>query len=135
MRHRRWVIVLFCLFSVSLLLSQISSANAVLKVNEATTRLRLGDKQTSISLAVENPTGHSFPAHVHLELLNPKGQVVAAIDSDETIKRGNSAIVMPLPLELARLSNADRDEMLWFRLRYQISPLSQESAAGVEQVE
>jgi hypothetical protein len=135
MRRRSWVIVLFCLFAVSLLLSQLSSASTVLRVNEASTRLRLEDKQTNLSLAVENPTGRSFTARVRLELLDPEGQVTASAERDETIKRGNAALVIPLPLDLSGLSDADRNEMLWYRLRYRIAPLSSSEAAGVQQVE
>lgn len=135
MRRRSWVIVLFCLGIVSLLLSQLSSASTSLRVNEAGTKVLLEDKQTNVSLAIENPTGQAFPAHVRLEVLNPKSQVVALSESDETIKRGNAALVIPLPLHLTGLSESERNEMLWYRLRYQIAPLSSSGAKSNEQVE
>ncbi len=135
MRHRSWVIVLFCLFTVSLLLSQLSSASTSLRVNEASTKLLLEDKQTNLSLAIENPTGQAFPAHVRLEVLNPRSQVVALSESDETIKRGNAALVIPLPLQLTGLGENERSEMLWYRLRYQLTPLSSSEATANEMVE
>lgn len=135
MRHRSWVIVLFCLCIVSLLLSQLSSASTSLRVNEAGTKVLLEDKQTNVSLAIENPTGQAFPAHVRLEVLNPKSQVVALSESDETIRRGNVALVIPLPLQLTGLSESERNEMLWYRLRYQITPLSSSVAESNGRVE
>jgi phosphatidate phosphatase APP1 len=133
--RRSWVLFLFCLFIVSLLLTQLSSANTNLRVNEADTRLRLEDKQTLVSLAIENPVGRSFPAQVRLEALDPDGRVRAVVESEETIKRGNSALVIPLPLQLTGLNKSERNEMLWYRLRYRLTPLSSSGAASLARVE
>ncbi|HUQ32047.1 MAG TPA: MG2 domain-containing protein [Pyrinomonadaceae bacterium] len=133
--RRSWVLFLFCLFTVSLVLTQLSSANTNLKVNEADTRLLLEDKQTLVSLVIENPAGRSFPAQVRLEAIDPNGQARAVVESEETIKRGNSALVIPLPLQLTNLSKSERNEMLWYRLRYQVTPLASSEAAGIARVE
>jgi uncharacterized protein YfaS (alpha-2-macroglobulin family) len=135
MRHRIWVTVLFCLFTVSLLLSQLSSATTTLRVNETSTKVLLEEKQTNVSLAVENPTGHSFPARVRLEVLDPEGQVIAETSREATIKRGQAALLLPLPLELSGLSAAERNKMLWYRLRYRISELEATEQASARQVE
>ncbi|MDT4952673.1 MAG: hypothetical protein QOJ02_811 [Acidobacteriota bacterium] len=135
MRRRSWVFVLFCFFTVSLLLSQLSSANTTFRVNEASTRLQLEEKQTNLSLAIENPTGRSFPAHVRLEVLNPEGKVISHTESDETIRRGASALNIPLTLQLNGLNAGERNEMLWYRLRYHITPLSPSGETGGEDVE
>jgi uncharacterized protein YfaS (alpha-2-macroglobulin family) len=135
MRRRSWVIFLFSLFTVSLVLSQLSSASTTFRINEASSRLRLEDKQTTLSLAIENPAGHAFPAHVRLEVLNPDGQAVAVVESDENIKSGNASLLIPLPLQLTGLSDDERNKMLWYRLRYQLTPLptaEQMSNARVE---
>jgi hypothetical protein len=135
MRRRSWVIILFCLFTVSLLLSQLSSASTTLHVNEAGTKVLLEDKQTNVSLAVENPTGQTFPAHVRLEVLDPQGKLVSVAERDETIKCGNAALLIPLPLQLTGLNENERNEMLWYRLRYQITPLTSSEAANGGPVE
>jgi hypothetical protein len=135
MRRRSWVFVLFCFFIVSLLLSQLSSASTALRVNEASTRLQLEEKQTNLSLAVENPAGHSFAAHVRLEVLNLEGKVISVTESDETIRRGASALNIPLTLQLNGLGASERNEMLWYRLRYHITPLSTSVETGNEGVE
>jgi phosphoribosylformylglycinamidine (FGAM) synthase PurS component len=135
MRHRSWVIVLFCLFTVTLLLSQLSSASTTLRVNEAGTKVLLEDKQTKVSLAIENPTGQAFPAHVRLEILDPQGKLVAVAERDETIKRGNAALLIPLPLQFTGLNGSERNQMLWYRLRYRITPLSSSETATNNPVE
>jgi phosphatidate phosphatase APP1 len=135
MRHRSWVIVLFCLFTVSLLLSQLSSASTSLRVNEASTKLLLEDKQTNVSLAIENPTGQAFPAHVRLEVLDPQGKLVSVAERDQTIKRGNAALLIPLPLQLTGMDESERNQMLWYRLRYIITPRASSETATNGRVE
>jgi hypothetical protein len=121
--------------AVSHTLSQLSSASATLKVDEAGIRLRLEDKQTTVSLALENPTGRAFPARVRLEALDPEGSVMAVVESEESIRGGNSALVVPLPLQLTGLSDGDRNEVLWYRLRYSVTPLPSPEAAGAGRAE
>nr|MDQ3818268.1 MG2 domain-containing protein [Acidobacteriota bacterium] len=132
MRRRRWVIVLLSIFSVSLLLSQLSKAGTIFRVNEAEIKVLLEEKQTSVSLAFENPTGRSFPARVRLELLDPEGKVAAVTESNETIAKGSGAILMPLPMQLAGLSASERGRVLWYRLRYQVTLTSQDAGAKIE---
>lgn len=134
MRRRSWVFLLLCLLLVSLL-SQLSSANTTLRVNEASTRMLLEDKQTNLSLVIENPTGQSFPAHVRLEVLDPDDKLVAVVESDENIRRGNAALVIPLPLQLAGLRGSDGKEVLWYRLRYRITPVSASGGPHTEPIE
>ncbi|HJU56277.1 MAG TPA: MG2 domain-containing protein, partial [Pyrinomonadaceae bacterium] len=122
MRRRSWAILLFCLLTVSPLLSQLSSAKTALRVNEAETKILLEDDQARVSLALENPTGHSFPAHVQLEVLDPEGKAIATVESDETIQEGSFALVTPLPLLPKDLSGGARSQVLWYRLRYRITP-------------
>jgi hypothetical protein len=132
MRRRSWVILLLCLLTVSPLLSQLSSAAVALRVNEAETRILLEDDQARVSLAVENPTGSSFPARVRLEVLDPQGKAVATVESDETIRGGKFSLVAPLPLSPRDMSD---DEALWYRLRYRITPLLPAGETGTNGAE
>lgn len=133
MRRRYWVILLFSFFTVSLLFSQLSSARTTLRVNEANTRVLLEDKQTSVSLSVDNPTGQVLPAHIFIEVLDPEGKIVTTAARDETLKKGTSAIALPLTLQLSNANASDRDEILWYRLRYRVLPFSgpTEKAEGI----
>lgn len=122
MRHRRWVMVVVCLSVSLLLLAQLSSASDALRVDEAATRILLEESATKISLALINPSGREFAAHVRLELLDPQGALRASGESDETIKGGASALVLKLPLQIHLLDKGERNAVLWYRLRYRISP-------------
>jgi hypothetical protein len=133
MRRRSWATLLLCLLTVSPLLSQLSKAATALSVNEAETRILLEDDQARVSLAVENPTGSSFPAHVRLEVLDPQGKAVATIESDETIRAGKFSLVTPLPLTPRDLSD-DRD-VLWYRLHYRLTPLLPAAETGTNGAE
>lgn len=134
MRRRRWVTVVLCLLVSLLLFSQLSSAGNALRVDEAATRLTLAEEATTVSLALVNPLGHEFRARVRLEVIDPLGEVRASRESDATIKRGASALVLSLPLQLAGLDKQERDRLLWYRLRYRISP-EQASPAGATLIE
>jgi hypothetical protein len=114
-----------CLSVSLLLLSQLSSASTAFRVDEAATRMLLEENATKVSLAVVNPLGRELAARVRLEVLDPKGLVRGSAETDETIKRGASALVLSLPVKLAELSGNERNEMLWYRLRYRIIPQPQ----------
>lgn len=129
MRHRKWMMVVLCLSVSLLLLSQLSAASNTARVDEARTRVLLDEKATKVSLMVVNPLRDEFAARVRLEVLDPQGAVRASVESDETIKRGATALILKLPLQLAGLDKAERDEVLWYRLRYRISPQQAERTA------
>lgn len=121
MRRRSWVFVLFCLFTVSLLFSRLTNADASLRVDEAATRFLLEQERTGASLAIENPLGQSFPAHVRVELLDPQGRVRASNERAEIIKTGHTTLFIPLSFKYSDLTTTEREEFLWYRLRYQIT--------------
>ena len=135
MRRRSLVLVLFSLPLVFLHFSQLSSASTTFRVNEADTRLQLEDKQTSLSLAIENPAGRSFPAQVRLEIIDPDGHVISVTESVETIRRGASSLNIPLSLRLNGLDAGERNEMLWYRLRYHLTPLKPSAETGLGDIE
>jgi hypothetical protein len=111
-----------CLSGSLFFLSQLSSASTSLHVNEADTRMLLEEKATKVSLAFVNPLGRELSVSVRLEVLDPEGKLRASAESEETIKRGSSALVLALPIEFAGLDKDERNELLWYRLRYLITP-------------
>jgi hypothetical protein len=120
--------VVLCLAVSLLLLSQLSSANTGFRVDETSTRILLEEQATKISLALVNPSGRELAARVRLEVLDPDNRLRASTETDERIKGGASALVLSLPLQLGGLDKRERNELLWYRLRYRITP--QQSAAG-----
>jgi A-macroglobulin TED domain/Alpha-2-macroglobulin family/Carboxypeptidase regulatory-like domain/MG2 domain/A-macroglobulin receptor binding domain/Alpha-2-macroglobulin bait region domain/Macroglobulin domain MG3 len=122
MRRRIWVFVLFCLFVVSLLFSQLTNATAGLRLDEAATRFLLAEGRTGASLVVENPLGQALPARVRVELLDPRGTVRASNEREELIKEGRSTLFIALRFQFSDLKSIERNEFLWYRLRYVITP-------------
>src|SRR5262245_34323597 len=100
---RRWLLFLLC-FSVPLLLSvRFSRARGVLRVNEAASRFTLRDENPQLLLAVENGTGQSFAAAIHVELLDPDGGVKASGAPRFTIDRGSQKVPITVPFKMADL--------------------------------
>ena len=129
MRRRNWVFVLFCLFTVSLLFSQLTSAVVGLRVDEAATRFLLETERTGASLVIENPLGRELRARVRVELIDPQGMVRASTEREAIIKEGTAALFIPLPFKFSDLTIAERQEFLWYRLRYVITPKDSQNAA------
>jgi hypothetical protein len=114
---RRWIILLFCL-TVPLFVLPHSAASGGLRVDEATTRILLREGQ--VELAVENSAGREVAAHVRLELLDPGNEVRAQAERDETLSAGASSVRLPLILPTNALT--EPGQILWYRLRYRLSP-------------
>jgi hypothetical protein len=121
-RWRSWVFVLLCLFTLSLLFFQLSFARERLHVNEAATRFLLDEGRTGASLVLENSLGHEVAAKIRVELIDPQGQVRASTERNEIIKEGTTALFIPLTLQLSNLKETERNQFLWYRLRYHIAP-------------
>jgi hypothetical protein len=127
--YRRWMLTLMlCGLGACLFAANFSAASTALRVNEAATRVRLSDEQARVSLALENPAGRSFTAHIQLDLFDPQNHVRARAERRETIRPGAGAVVIPLPLRLAEATQAERSELLWYRLRYRVCPLTSDAA-------
>ena len=118
---RRSAPVLLCLF-VCLLAAHLSSASATLRIDESRIKVSLDERQTRVSLAVENDTGHAFPARVQIELLDPHDKARARASADVQVRRGTNSLDVPLKLPFSELLEAEQKEFPWYRLRYHVAP-------------
>jgi hypothetical protein len=82
-----------------------------------------------VELAVENSSGGEVAAHVRLELIDPSNNVLTTVERDETIQPGTSNLLVPLRLPLPKAGVISPDQLLWYRLRYQVLPASNASRA------
>lgn len=57
-----------------------------------------------------------------LELVDPRDHVKAAAARTEKIKEGASTLLIPLAIAFSGEDKVDQDELLWYRLRYRITP-------------
>jgi hypothetical protein len=118
---RRGLLSLLCLSVLLLLLVPLTHAGGELKVDESRTRVLIQKEPIEVQLAVENSTGETLNANVQLELLNPQDRVDANSTSTQQITSGNQTLKLALPFSFTTLTDAERRELLWYRLRYRIS--------------
>ncbi|HEU4597802.1 MAG TPA: alpha-2-macroglobulin family protein [Pyrinomonadaceae bacterium] len=123
---RRCAPAVVCL-SVLLFAIQLTTATPTLHVNESKIRLLLDDKQSRVSLELDNTTGRSFNASFLIELLDPKDSVRASVTTGALVQRGKSAVVVPVLLPYSELRETERREFPLYRLRYRVTP---EASAG-----
>jgi len=131
---RRWLLSLLCL-SVSLLLfTQLTHARGALTVNEAATRFLLDGEQPRVSLAVENASGESLNAIVHLELLDPNDRIKTEVSSTLRVSGGSQKLLIKLPFRIENLAWKGKNELLWYRLRYHLAPAEPADLVAAEGV-
>lgn len=124
---RRWLPLLLCLV-VCLCALQRSTARDRLRVNETATTIQLDNRQATVSLALENPSGGHTPARIRLELLDPDNRVCAIAERDETLREGSSHATVALPFAVPEMS--ERSQLPWLRLRYHVAPTGDAAAAA-----
>ncbi|MFP5264488.1 MAG: MG2 domain-containing protein [Blastocatellia bacterium] len=120
LRDRR-VILVFCLL-VSLSYVSTSSASSGPRVIEPATKISLGGKQVEVSLAMANEAGREIAAHIKLQLVDPLNQVRATAERDQMIQPGHSNLLVALTFSPSDLSDSGRGQLLWYRLRYFVTP-------------
>jgi hypothetical protein len=92
-----------------------SAAHAQLFVDEASTRARLVDGKTSVSLAIDNQSGRAVAVRINLEWVDPSDSVRSAWQLVQTVPGGKSTANAALPLK-------EGDAALFYRLRYSVWP-------------
>jgi hypothetical protein len=112
--------VCLCALAVSTLATAAQTFS--LRVNEAATRISLAEGHCKISLAVDNETGRSAPAHIKLELLDTHDKVIARAQRRETLKPGANVVAAFLPVSTLSFPGNNVKQLLWYRLRYVIAP-------------
>ncbi|MDT5261156.1 MAG: hypothetical protein QOC61_160, partial [Acidobacteriota bacterium] len=118
---RRSTLALLGLF-VCLFAAHLSSASSVLRLDESRIKVSLDEKQTRVTLEVENGTGRDLPARIRLELLDPHDKVRASSSVDVRVRRGANSFDVPVELPYAELLEAERQQFPWYRLRYRVAP-------------
>ena len=130
---RKWLLFLFCL-SLLIVLAPLSRAGLTLRVKESAIRVLFEEQGTRVVLAVENPLGQRVDAHLKLELIDTGGAARATVERDYQLKPGPNELTVPIALWLTGKAATDSRELLWYRLRYQISPASSSQFDQVSKV-
>ena len=121
--YRRLTLTLaLCCLSLSVLTLIFFASAVMLRVNESAIRITLNEKQTTVSLAVENLSGHNLTARVSIEWLDAQSRAQSRTETLATIQPGSSAISLDTSLLSAENSLLQQNDLLWYRLRYAIRP-------------
>ena len=119
---RRWLLSLVCLTVLFLSFVQFTGARGELRVNETDSRILFEKDPAQVLLAVENPSTSDVSANVQIELLDPNNNSVAKTTQVQSIARGSQKLQLALPFPFARSQERERNRILWYRLRYRLSP-------------
>ena len=98
------------------------------RVNESKTTARLIEQSMQVSLAIENPTGNDFQAHISVQLIDPDGVVQSTAERDEDLRKGSGKVQLSLPLP--KMKSSDEAAVFWYRLRYEIYQSDARSAVA-----
>src|SRR2546429_2032310 len=120
---RKWLLFLFCL-SLLMVLAPLSRAGLTLRVKESAIRVLFEEQGTRVVLPIENSLSQRVDTHLKLEIIDPDGAARATVERDYQIKPGPNELTVPVALWLTGKAATDTRELLWYRLRYQISPAS-----------
>jgi hypothetical protein len=115
---QRRLLSLFCLSLLFLLVVQLTHAGGTLMVDEARTRFMLYQDRAEVLLAIENTTGETRNVTVKLELLDTRDGVLSETTGTQSVAPGSQKLRFDLPQIAANLSEFNRRNLLWYRLRY-----------------
>jgi hypothetical protein len=109
----------FALISLAFLILPACCADQSLRVNSTKTKVQLQGDALLVSLGIDNSSERHLPAHIALELLDPKGQSHGQAERDQEIPAGSSK--SHFVIQLSNVKPADLDALFWYRLQYRIS--------------
>jgi hypothetical protein len=118
MLTRRYLYLSLGGLALSLFILPLCFGESTPRVNESKTTASLGEQSMLVSLAIENPNGSNFHAHISIQLIDPDGVVQSTAEQDEDLRSGSSKVHLTLPLPKKKPS--DVASVFWYRLRYQI---------------
>src|SRR5437870_4881419 len=120
------------LVAVAVLLFVLSSFSQDLSVNEKAARLELiSDAQPKLWLQIHNHRSTEQNADSVVSLIAPDGAVRATAKTTLALQPGNNAVPVTIPLKPEQLNVEERNQLLWFRLRYQVKSGDAAPIAGV----
>jgi hypothetical protein len=111
-------------------LSAVCLAQGNLHIAESATRVQLLDQSTEVDLAMENAGRETVPARVSLELVDPQGHLQSRTNKEVSLPPGRTKVNLSMPPAFAQNERTDRENLLWYRLRYSIARVLASGATG-----
>jgi hypothetical protein len=109
------------ILALGFLFSAVCLAQGSLHIDESATRMQLLEENTAVEMAAENTGGKAMPARVSLELVDPQGHVQSRAEKEVSLPPGRTKVNLSMPPASARKERTDRENLLWYRLRYSIA--------------
>ncbi len=119
--RRPWLLFLLCLLLLPLLTS-LTRASLTIRVDDSAIRILFDEQGTRVLLPVEVARGQVLDARARLELVDTDGTTVVTVECDYQLKPGRKELTIPIGSWVPGKSE-DTRELLWYRLRYQITPV------------
>ena len=116
----RRLLFLLCVSVLFLSVVHLTRAGSNLIVNESRTRFVLQKDHIDILFAVENTTGQTRNASIRLELLDTKDAILSETSETQTVAPGIQILRFKMPQVVANLTDLERRDLLWYRLRYRL---------------
>jgi hypothetical protein len=95
-----------------------------LRVDEAAARLSVESGGTRLSLPFDNGSHAEIPVSIEVELLEPRGAVVSRGVRTLSLRPGRMDVSVPIEPSLSALDPAEASQLLYYRSRYRVAPLS-----------
>jgi hypothetical protein len=127
---RRLLLSLVCVCSALLFLAPISKAKFELRVDEKSTRVFLKELAPDVALVVENGSKDPVRVAIRLQLLAPSNKVSASTERKVDLKSGRQTVPFTLPFKSRDLTPDEEDDILWYRIHYQITPAGSQTPAA-----
>ena len=94
------------------------------QVNEAATRISLGEHSLDVALAVVNPSAGVLPVQCEMDLLDPENTVVTHLVKAIQVEPATAFVPMTLDVpgpEPKQPRSAWAEKFLWYRVRYRLT--------------
>ena len=117
---RKWLLFLFCLVLL-VVFGPLSRAALSLRVNESAIKVLFAEQETRVVLPIENALGRQVDANIKIEIVNTDNVTVATVDRSVRLNLAWNEVSLPVPNWVKRPSD-DPKELLWYRLRYSVTP-------------
>src|SRR4029079_11401094 len=97
-------------------------------------RVLFGEQGTQVLLEVESAFPQNVDGLVRIEFIDTSGVLRARAESGALIKTGRNTLTIPIAVSLNGKAATDTRELLWYRLRYSVSPARTSEFAPVRGV-
>ena len=117
--RRTWLLFLICLLLPATIV-QLTRASVIVRVDDSAIRVQFDEQGTRVLLPIDVGPGQTLSARIKIELLNSEGTTVVVVQRDHQLSVGRNELTIPIGSWVGK--PGDAEDLLWYRLRYQVTP-------------